>query len=143
MDDLIRVFRYWFEVEDLPMILIIDEVDSAANNQVFLVFLAQLRSLFLKRQKAGGLKTFQSVISYTSGYPYLVSRICQLVDVQSTKKSGLISEAWTRAGVDCAVKIANRIFETLLYNLFLSEKEIRTSKFALEGDLSNIWPFER
>lgn len=42
-----------------------------------------------------------------------------------------------------SVKIANRIFETLLYNLFLSEEEIRTSKFALEGDLSNIWPFER
>lgn len=42
-----------------------------------------------------------------------------------------------------SVKIANRIFETLLYNLFLSEVEIRTSKFALEGDLSNIWPFER
>ena len=34
---------------DKPIVLIIDEVDSAANNQVFLDFLAQLRAQYLRR----------------------------------------------------------------------------------------------
>ena len=42
-----------------PIVLIIDEVDSATNNQVFLDFLAQLRGYFLTREKT---PTFQSVI---------------------------------------------------------------------------------
>ena len=59
MDDLFRVFRYWFKEEERSIVLIIDEVDSASNNQVFLDFLAQLRSLYLKIERT---KTFQSVI---------------------------------------------------------------------------------
>lgn len=42
-----------------PVVLIIDEVDSASNNQVFLEFLAQLRGYYLSREE---LPTFQSVI---------------------------------------------------------------------------------
>lgn len=42
-----------------PIVLIIDEVDSASNNQVFLDFLAQLRGYYLNRNKK---PTFQSVI---------------------------------------------------------------------------------
>ncbi|MCD8348724.1 MAG: ATP-binding protein [Lachnospiraceae bacterium] len=41
------------------VVLLIDEVDSASNNQVFLDFLAQLRFYYLKRP---GVETFQSVI---------------------------------------------------------------------------------
>ncbi len=41
------------------VVLLIDEVDSASNNQVFLDFLAQLRFYYLKRPV---VKTFQSVI---------------------------------------------------------------------------------
>ena len=127
------------------IVLMIDEVDSATNNQVFLDFLAQLRGYYINRSR---FATFQSVIlagvcdirnlkrklrpdeehkdnspwniaadfdidmsfsaeqindmlldyaaehvpdmdtkliareiyDYTSGYPYLVSRICQLLD---------------------------------------------------------------
>lgn len=44
---------------DRPIVLIIDEVDSASNNQVFIDFLAQLRQYYLKRK---GYSTFQSVI---------------------------------------------------------------------------------
>lgn len=40
-------------------VLIIDEVDSAANNQVFLDFLAQLRGYYIRRDKK---PAFQSVI---------------------------------------------------------------------------------
>ncbi len=41
------------------IVLIIDEVDSATNNQVFIDFLAQLRFYYLKRRK---IPVFQSVI---------------------------------------------------------------------------------
>lgn len=42
-----------------PVVLMIDEVDSASNNQIFIDFLAQLRSYYLARKK---MPTFQSVI---------------------------------------------------------------------------------
>ena len=42
-----------------PIVLIIDEVDQASNNQVFLDFLAQLRGAYIRRDK---FPTFQSVI---------------------------------------------------------------------------------
>lgn len=49
-------------MSEKPIVLFIDEVDSATNNQIFLDFLAQLRSLYLKRKRNPKLKTFQSVI---------------------------------------------------------------------------------
>ncbi len=42
-----------------PVVLMIDEVDSASNNQVFVDFLAQLRGYYLKRDK---MPIFHSVI---------------------------------------------------------------------------------
>lgn len=42
-----------------PIVLMIDEVDSASNNQVFIDFLAQLRGYYLKRNKK---PIFHSVI---------------------------------------------------------------------------------
>lgn len=42
-----------------PIVLMIDEVDSASNNQVFIDFLAQLRSYYLSRDKT---PIFHSVI---------------------------------------------------------------------------------
>ncbi len=44
---------------DRPVVLIIDEVDQASNNQIFLDFLSILRSMYLKRRY---IRTFQSVI---------------------------------------------------------------------------------
>lgn len=267
MDDLFRVFRHWFREEIRPIVLIVDEVDSATCNQVFLDFLAQLRSLYLKREKNPRIKTFQSVIlagvtdvkhlrgkirpedqhkvnspwniaadfdidmslseagirgmldeyeadhrtgmdtaamarqirEYTSGYPFLVSRICQLIDEKVAKAFGDPSTAWSQRGMDEAVKmlleedntlfksitgklsnypelrasirsilmegtrltwnpdqediaqmrmyglirndrntvrVANRIFETRLYNLFLSEEELKANVFSREGSLA-------
>ncbi len=167
------------------VVLMIDEVDSTSNNQVFLDFLAQLRSYYLKRDTKG-IAVFQSVIlagvydiknlkrklrpeadrrtnspwniaadfdvdmslsqkgiigmlneyeadhqtgmdtsriaellyEYTSGYPYLVSRLCKLMDEkiggadESTKKN-----AWTKAGFLEAVRMLlmenNMLFESL------------------------------
>ena len=47
--ELVELFLYLSDIcakADKPMVLMIDEVDSAANNQVFLDFLAQLRGYF-------------------------------------------------------------------------------------------------
>ena len=59
MLDLFAVLRELCEESQKPVVLIIDEVDSASNNQVFLDFLGQLRRYYLNRQKR---PTFQSVI---------------------------------------------------------------------------------
>lgn len=132
---------------------------------------------------------------YTSGYPFLVSRLCQLIDekVAGSHEFPKKSDAWTKQGFLEAVKsllqekntlfetltnkladfpelkemvytilftgekisfnyynqiidlaymlgfvknengiiaIANRIFETCLYNLFLSEEEMNSQLFA-------------
>ncbi|MCD8023098.1 MAG: ATP-binding protein [Lachnospiraceae bacterium] len=56
---LFRVIKTWCGKLERPVVLIIDEVDSASNNQVFIDFLAQLRAYYLKRPR---VVTFQSVI---------------------------------------------------------------------------------
>ncbi|MDI9243211.1 AAA-like domain-containing protein [Fusibacillus kribbianus] len=161
------------------IVLMIDEVDSATNNQVFLDFLAQLRGYYINRSR---FATFQSVIlagvcdirnlkrkmrpdeehkdnspwniaadfdidmsfsteqingmlldyasehdtaidtnliageiyDYTSGYPYLVSRICQLLD--EMYEAGM-RDSWTHAGVLEAVRKlvreSNSLFEDM------------------------------
>lgn len=52
------LFKTLLELEK-KIVLIIDEVDTASNNQVFLIFLAQLRAYYLKRRR---MRAFQSVI---------------------------------------------------------------------------------
>ena len=265
MDKLFRILKRWIRKSEQPIILIIDEVDSATNNQVFLDFLAQLRDGYIGRDR-DGTPAFQSVIlagvtdvkhlrskirpedvhkvnspwniaadfdidmslsesgirgmlkeyeadhhtgmdtaaiaksirEYTNGYPFLVSRICQLID-EDVSKTMSLSEAWTGRGIDAAIKlllaenntlfqsltknlnnypelkaairsilmegtkltynaqqdaiaqmemyglirndhntvrVANRIFETMLYNLFLSDEELKNNVFAREGELA-------
>lgn len=265
MDELYRTFRRWIAVSDKPIVMFIDEVDSATNNQVFLDFLGLLRDGYIARE-SDGIPTFHSVIlagvtdvkhlkskireetnskenspwniaadftidmslsadgikgmldeyeadhhsgmdtesiatqirEYTNGYPFLVSRICELIDTQVCKNMSL-ANAWTRNGIDEAVKlilaenntlfqsltknlnnlpdlrasirsilmegtrltwnaqqdsivqmqmyglirndhntvrIANRIFETMLYNLFLSDEELKSNVFSREGELA-------
>ena len=264
LGELFDVLMDWCEDSDRGIVLMIDEVDSATNNQVFLDFLAQLRDKYISRD-VDDITTFQSVIlagvtdvkhlksrirgeseskqnspwniaadftvdmslseegirgmldeyesdhhtgmdsavmakmirEYTNGYPFLVSRICQLIDTQVCK-SMTPHNAWSRNGVDEAVKgilaeksmlfeslsvklnnypelksslrnvlmegekltwnmyqndiaqmymygfirnennavrIDNRIFETWLYNLFLSDEEMKNNVFSKAGDL--------
>ena len=60
--DMMELFSYLnklCETAEKPVVLIIDEVDNASNNQVFLDFLGQLRSAYLEREMTD---TFQSVI---------------------------------------------------------------------------------
>ena len=265
LDELFDMLLDWCYETEKTLVLIIDEVDSATNNQVFLDFLAGLRENYINRDTKG-IKTFQSVIlagvtdvkhlkskirpegdskenspwniaadfdidmslseagirgmldeyetdhhtgmdtaviarsirEYTNGYPFLVSRICQLIDERVSKSMNL-RDAWTKRGIDeavnlilsesntlfqsltknlnnypdmkaeirsilmegtkliwnaqqselvqlqmygliCkdgnAVRISNRIFETMLYNLFLSDEELKNNIFIREGELA-------
>lgn len=59
LQNLFRILSKWCQLSPKPIVLMIDEVDSAANNQVFWDFLAQLRGYYIKRDKT---PTFQSVI---------------------------------------------------------------------------------
>ncbi|MCD8023592.1 MAG: AAA-like domain-containing protein, partial [Lachnospiraceae bacterium] len=59
LQDLFRVLKLWCKKADRRIVLLIDEVDTATNNQFFLAFMAQLRATYLKRPDVA---TFQSVI---------------------------------------------------------------------------------
>ncbi len=59
LSDLFICLSEWCLDAKYPIVLIIDEVDNASNNQVFLDFLAQLRGYYLNRTQR---PTFQSVI---------------------------------------------------------------------------------
>lgn len=155
-----------------PIVLLIDEVDTASNNQVFLDFLALLRKYYLDRRNS---PIFQSVIlagvydiknlkaklrpdaehkynspwniaarfniemsfsacqidgmlreyeedyhygidtkaiaeeiyQYTSGYPYLVSAICKLLDeeIAGSERFETVQAAWSKEGIVQAVNI--------------------------------------
>lgn len=56
---LFEILSSWCEISEKPIVLIIDEVDSASNNQVFLDFLSQLRGYYIDRDVT---PAFQSVI---------------------------------------------------------------------------------
>lgn len=187
MDELFITLNEWCEISDKPIVMFIDEVDSATNNQVFLDFLGLLREGYINRE-SDDIPTFQSVIlagvtdvkhlkgkirpdddhklnspwniaadfdidmslsengikgmldeyesdhhtgmdtaymasliwDQTSGYPFLVSRICQLIDERVCKTMPL-SEAWTKTGFNEAIRMilaeSNTLFQTLTKNL--------------------------
>ena len=65
----------------------------------------------------------QLIYDYTSGYPYLVSRICQLVDERVAGTAEFVSKAaaWTKEGILAAIKILlkepNTLFDDLTKKL--------------------------
>lgn len=256
MAELFDWFGEWCAQSRKPVVLIIDEVDTAADTQAFLDFLAQLRAGYLDRDMtpafqsvilaslydirniqrnirpdeehkanspwniaadflvdmsfsvqdiAGMLKEYEAgyhtgmdmeqlsqlLYDYTSGYPYLVSRLCKFMDERVPGEEGFPDRgaAWTKEGflealkillnetnplyqslkrklmdypelreicyeilfagkpipyvsmndyievaamfgfiknVNGTVAIANRIFETVLYNWFLSEEYVNS-----------------
>ena len=176
----------WCAINGKGIVLMIDEVDSATNNQVFVDFLAQLRESYLLREERG-TPAFQSVIlagvtdirnlrrklrpeeahrvnspwniaadfnidmslsepgirgmldeyeadhgtgmdtaavareihAFTNGYPFLVSRICQLMDERMLGgRFETLSEVWTPAGVSEAVRMilmdSNLLFDSIM-----------------------------
>ena len=173
---------------DKPIVIMIDEVDSASNNQVFLDFLAQLRAQYIdrdiqpafqsvilagvydiknlkrklrpeedhkynspwniaaeftvdmsfsKEEIAGMLEEYEAdyhtgmnindmaqwLYNYTSGYPFLVSRLCQLMDERISQEEAYpsLSDVWTKKGFEEAVRMLlsekNTLFESLFNKL--------------------------
>lgn len=168
---------------DKSVVLMIDETDSAANNQVFIDFLSQLRAYYIRKDTQ---PTFRSVIlagvydvknlvrklrpdedhqlnspwniaadfgvemslekdgiacmlreyetdyhtgmniaemaellyNATSGYPFLVSRLCWLLDEEISVAKGSRSAAWTLDGFMDAYRILtsekNTLFESII-----------------------------
>ena len=188
---------------DKPVVLLIDEVDSAADNQVFLDFLSQLRLQYLKREMEDSQSAFKSVVlsgitdvrhlkgkirdnkndstkdesepekenekvnspwniatdfkvrmsfnadeiagmleeyksdhdilmdvykvsqeiyDYTSGYPFLVSRLCQIIDEHMVLDGSITGKSWSIEGVRNAVRLIlkekNMLFQSLSGKLF-------------------------
>lgn len=89
------------------------------------------------------------IYDYTSGYPFLVSRICKIVDDEKLKKMlyeilflgktyayNPDSEQIDKGRMFGFIKeengnavIANRIYETRLYNMFLSEEMLNSDTY--------------
>ena len=207
------------------IVLMIDEVDSASNNQVFLDFLAQLRAQYIERdiqptfravilagvydvknlrrkirpdevhkynspwniaadfkvdmsfsreEIAGMLDEYEKdyhtgmdvellaglIREYTSGYPFLVSRICQLQDeeISVKKEYGSKKSAWTKKGFLEAVRILlsekNMLFESLreklesyqelnsmLYSLLFTGKAIVYNYYETSINIATMFGF--
>lgn len=183
---LFKLLSRWCGKSTKSVLLIIDEIDSATNNQVFIDFLAQLRGYYINRDVK---PTFQSVIlasvydiknirqklrtdeehknnspwniaadflidlsfssieisgmledyehdhhtgmdikemsdllyNYTSGYPFLVSRLCKLIDERIAAKKSSPNSGWTKDGFLEAVRIllteSNTLFDSLINKL--------------------------
>ena len=64
-------------------------------------------------------KNAQLIYDYTSGYPYLVSRICQLTDERVAGTTDFASKAlaWTKGGILAAIKILLKEPNTLFDDL--------------------------
>ncbi len=56
---LFECFHEWCQIAPKPLVLMVDEVDNASNNQIFLDFLAGLRNGYIDRDES---PFFQSVI---------------------------------------------------------------------------------
>ena len=164
--ELFQCLNAWCGQSKKPIVMLIDEVDSAQNNQVFLDFLAQLRGAYINRDKrpafqsvilagvydvknikqrlrpdgehrvnspwniaadflldmnfsvkdiSGMLAEYESdyqtgmdikeiaqfIYDYTSGYPFLVSRICKLMDERITGSEGYFDRklVWTKEAI--------------------------------------------
>lgn len=174
LDALSEKITMFCQASKKEVILMVDEVDKAADNQIFLNFLGLLREKYL-RQRVGRDFTFKSVIlagvhdiknlkmklhpgqgdnynspwniaaefninmsfsaedirrmlieyekdkqtgmdisamgeliyEYTSGYPFLVSYLCKLLDEKVIHMEGYsdLKSVWTRNGLQEAVKI--------------------------------------
>lgn len=176
------------KMAEKPVVLMIDEVDSASNNQVFIDFLALLRHYYIRRRKkpifhsvilagvydiknlklkirpepdhqynspwniaavfdvdmsfsAKQIETMlneyeednltgmdvkevaEEIYQYTSGYPYLVSAICKIVD-EKLSYGGAFAEqsnVWTREGileaVNMILKSNTPIFDSMIKQL--------------------------
>lgn len=180
-----NVITKFVKSSNKAVILLIDEVDKASNNQLFLSFLGMLRNKYILasdeidytfhsvilagvhdiknlklKLRADEEKKYNSpwniavnfnvdmsfnereigtmlneyaidnninldiellskeIYKFTSGYPYLVSRICQIIDIDLLKNR---DELWSKFHIQKAIKIlleeSNTLFDDLIKNM--------------------------
>ncbi len=197
IDSLIKLSRAitkFIKSIDKEVILIVDEVDKSADNQIFLNFLGMLRNKYLDRERGRGV-TFKSVILagvydiknlklklrpdeerkynspwniatpfnidmslsekgiegmlkeykndrkidldtkrvaefiyfYTSGYPFLVSRICQIID---ETLNAIWNEETMIKAVKLLLKEKNTLFDDVIKNME-NNKDLREYIFDI------------
>ena len=84
---------------------------------------------------------------YTSGYPYLVSRICQIIDerVVEMKDFGTVSSVWTKGGILAAIKILLKEPNTLFDDMTKKMLDYPQLKEMLQNILFGgiDFPFKR
>ncbi len=163
MAEIFDCFSDWCGQSKKPIVLIIDEVDTATNNQVFLDFLAQLRAAYLVSSlcklmdeeiagtadfpdkgsawtKLGFMEAeklllaenntlFQSLTGKLADYPELQSVLYDLLfkgrPIPYVPQNQYIDVATMFGFIknkNGSAVISNRIFESVLYNLFISEE---------------------
>ena len=94
-------------------------------------------------------KVADLIRSYTGGYPFLVSRICQLIDEQFVPKIfSDLRDAWTENGVDTAVKTIisekNTLFDSLMGKIRDYDKLREQMKYMLfRGETIEYLPDNR
>ncbi len=88
------------------------------------------------------------IYDYTNGYPYLVSRICQLIDTRLVPDVfPFPSDSWTTYGVDEAVKIIltenNTLFDSLTGKLVnYPELRAQVRNMLLRGETTAWLPYD-
>lgn len=88
-----------------------------------------------------------AIYEYTSGYPYLVSRLCQLTEecITGTKSFSDRKSAWTRAGISAAElllrKESNTLFDDMVKKLADHPELKRMLKEILFSGV--IFPYDR
>ena len=89
----------------------------------------------------------QMIYDYTNGYPYLVSRICQILDerIYGTESFTTRESVWTKAGVLAAVKILLKEQNTLFDDMTKKLLDYPKLKEMLQSILFSgvSFPFKR
>ena len=81
----------------------------------------------------------QEIRDYTGGYPFLVCRICQILDreLAGTDRFSGLSDTWTSEGINEAVRIilfeTNTLFDSLMGKLYDNEELCNVLKDILFG----------
>ena len=89
----------------------------------------------------------QMIYDYTSGYPYLVSKICQLVDerIVGTDSFSNRKDAWTREGLLAAIKLLSKESNTLFDDMIKKMLDYPDLRKMIQSILFDgySYPFKR
>ncbi|MDE7416473.1 MAG: ATP-binding protein [Lachnospiraceae bacterium] len=92
-------------------------------------------------------KISRQIYEYTSGYPYLVSRLCQIADekLPGTEDFPKKQDAWTRKGIVAAELLLRKESNTLFDDMVKKLADYPKLKLMLQNILfcGSIYPFEK